>query len=129
MPENTPRKRMSPKRRHHIFSEHCTGHNVAPCCLCGEPIHRTNDRWIIEHVRPLALLGKDTNTNCAPSHYLCGIAKTATEARTVAKAKRQARTAEIGQRAPRAFPESRRGFWKPKDAHYDWQLGRYVRDV
>ena len=128
MPQNTPRKRMSQKRRQAIFTEHCTAHNVAPCCVCGEPIHRRNDRWIVEHVRPLALLGKDTNPNCAPAHYLCGIAKTTREAPTIAKAKRQARTAEKHPRASRAFPESKRGFWKPENAFYDWRLRRYVTD-
>jgi hypothetical protein len=126
MPQNTPRGRMSQKRRHHIFTENCTAHDIAPCCVCGEPIYRRNDRWIVEHVRPLALLGKDTNTNCAPAHYLCGIAKTAREARTIAKAKRQAKTAAQSQCAPRAFPESKRGFWKPTGAVYDWKLERYV---
>lgn len=92
MIENTPRKRMSAKRRHHIFSEHCTAHHLAPCCVCGRLVHRHKDRWIIEHIRPLALLGDDFNTNCAPAHYECGIAKTAREARTIAKAKRQTGT-------------------------------------
>jgi hypothetical protein len=92
MTQNTPRKRMSAKRRHHIFSEHCTAHHVAPCCLCGKPIHRHRDRWIIEHIRALALLGDDINTNCGPAHYECGIEKSAREARIIAKAKRQART-------------------------------------
>jgi len=121
----TPRKRMSQKRRQAIFSEHCTAHNVAPCCVCGRPVHRHDDRWIVEHIRPLALLGDDINTNCAPAHYECGVAKTAKEARTVAKAKRQAKTAEKGQRAPRGLPESRRGFWKPENVFYDWKMRRY----
>ena len=76
MTANTPRQRMSQKRRHHIFSENCTGHNVAPCCNCGEPIHRYYDKWMIEHKRALGLLGPDTNTNCGPSHVDCGKVKT-----------------------------------------------------
>lgn len=128
MTQNTPRGRMSQKRRHHIFTEHCTAHDIAPCCVCGDPIHRRNDRWIVEHVRPLALLGKDTNTNCAPAHYLCGIAKTAREARAIAKAKRQAKTAGKAKRPSRCFPESRQGFWKPENAFYDWRRRRYVTD-
>jgi hypothetical protein len=100
MTQNTPRLRMSSKRRHHIFTEHCTAHNVAPCCVCGDPIHRHKDRWIVEHIRPLALLGDDSNPNCAPAHYLCGIAKTAREARIIAKAKRQAKTRQINKHFP-----------------------------
>ena len=125
MPEITPRNRMSSKRRHPIISDHCPGPNLAPCFICGAMIHRTNDRWTHAHVRALALLGKDTNTNCSPAHYLCGIAKTASEARTVAKAKRQARTAEIVQRPP--GHHAKRGFWKPNGAFFDWKIGRYVR--
>ena len=53
---NTPRASMSAKRRQAIFSEQCTAHNIAPCCLCGQPIHRHEDRWIIKHKRALALL-------------------------------------------------------------------------
>jgi hypothetical protein len=116
MPENTPRKRMSSKRRHHIFSEHCTGHNVAPCCICGEPIHRTDDRWIIEHVRALALLGRDVNTNCGPAHYDCAMVKTHTQdLPRIRKAKRQANRRT-----------SSRGFWKPEGVVYDWKRGRYT---
>jgi hypothetical protein len=70
---------MADKRRQHIFSENCTAHNVAPCCICGKPIHRHDDRWIVEHERALALLG-DVNTNCGPAHYDCAQVKTHTEA-------------------------------------------------
>ncbi|AMS39344.1 hypothetical protein [Aminobacter aminovorans] len=79
MTANTPRQRMNDKRRQHIFSENCTGHNVAPCCICSQPIHRHNDRWIVERKRALALLGKDVNNNCGPAHYDCARVKTHTE--------------------------------------------------
>lgn len=35
------------------------------------PIHRHNDRWIVEHKRALVLLGRDANTNCGPAQYDC----------------------------------------------------------
>jgi hypothetical protein len=116
---NTPRARMSAKRRQAIFTEHCTGHNVAPCCLCGEPIYRLTDRWIIEHKRALALLGPDVNTNCAPAHFACAQVKTHTQdLPRIRKAKRQA---DAGGRVERpAFP-------RPAGHAYDWRQRRYVR--
>ncbi|WP_406873279.1 hypothetical protein WHT83_06160 [Aminobacter sp. P9b] len=122
MTANTPRLRMTDKRRQHIFSENCTGHNVAPCCICGKPIHRHNDRWIVEHKRALALLGPDTNTNCGPAHYDCAQVKTHTEdLPRIRKAKRQQARHE-GTHKPS------RGFKRPDGLVYDWQKRRYVRE-
>lgn len=91
MSANTPRARMSEKRRQAIFTERTTAHNVAPCCICGRPVHRHDDRLIIEHIRALALCGRDVNTNCAPAHFMCAQIKTAKEdLPRIAKAKRQA---------------------------------------
>jgi hypothetical protein len=75
---NTPRARMSAKRRQAIFTEHATAHNVAvlPLRRAGAPSH---DRWIIEHKRALALLGPDVNTNCGPAHFRCAGTKTNTQ--------------------------------------------------
>lgn len=93
---------MSAKRRHHIFSERSTAHHVAPCCICGKPIHRHHDRWIIEHIRALGLLGRDTNANCAPAHYDCAQVKTATQdLPMIAKAKRQAERSANTKTLPR----------------------------
>ncbi|TPM25725.1 hypothetical protein [Mesorhizobium sp. B2-3-4] len=90
-PAPTPRRPMSQRRRQAIFSENCTAHNIAPCCLCGDPVHRHEDQWIIEHKRALGLLGPDINTNCAPAHAACGLKKTAEQdLPRIAKAKRQA---------------------------------------
>jgi hypothetical protein len=114
MTANTPRKRMSQKRRQAIFTEHATAHNIAPCCICGRPVHRWNDRWIVEHIRALGLLGRDVNTNCGPAHYECAQAKTHTEdLPRIAKAKRQ------------AVAGTRKGWWKPEGAVYDWSARRY----
>lgn len=120
MTENTPRGRMSPKRRHHIFSENCTGHNVAPCCICGQPVHRHNDAWIIEHKRALGLLGRDVNTNCGPAHAACASEKThKQDLPAIRKAKRQA---EAGNVRTKPFDTS---FGRPAGAKYDWMLRRY----
>lgn len=109
MTKPTPRERMSQKRRHHIFSERCTGHNVAPCITCGRPIHRHNDRWIIEHERALGLLGPDTNPNCGPAHYECGLEKTAQQdLPRIAKAKRQE---ALSLDMPKQM--GKRSFWAP----------------
>lgn len=119
MTANTPRQRMTEKRRQAIFTEHATAHNVAPCCVCGKPVHRRQDRWIIEHVRALALLGRDVNTNCAPAHFACGQEKThEQDLPRIRKAKRQ-------QTAGTKKPS--RSFRAPDGFKFDWSRGRYAR--
>jgi len=115
----TPRERMSQKRRQAIFTEHCTGHNIAPCCLCGRPIHRHADKWTVEHMRALGLLGRDVNTNCAPAHEECRRAKDRADLARIAKAKRQAN-------AGMKKEKSARGFQAPAGYSYDWRQRRYV---
>lgn len=111
MTANTPRARMSSKRRQAIFSENCTAHNVAPCCLCGEPIRRHEDRWIIEHKRALALLGRDVNTNCSPAHFKCAEVKTHTQdLPRIRKAKRQQAGHEGTKKPARRFGHRPAGF-------------------
>lgn len=127
MTENTPRGRMSQKRRHHIFSENCTGHNVAPCCICGRPVHRNDDEWIIEHKRALGLLGRDVNTNCGPAHLACAKEKThKQDLPAIRKAKRQAEAGRV-----RAMTEGcchgGNTFRRSAGMAYDWKRGRYVR--
>ena len=81
------RRKLSTKERLRLF----TLHNGL-CCLCGGKIDGTKERWIIEHVRPLALLGEDDDTNMKPSHELCSKAKTygkQGDLATIAKAKRR----------------------------------------
>ncbi|MER9574926.1 hypothetical protein NKI78_04635 [Mesorhizobium sp. M0400] len=119
MTANTPRARMSAKRRQAIFTEHCTGHNVAPCCLCGEPIHRHNDEWIIEHIRALGLLGPDVNTNCGPAHENCRRAKDKQDLARIAKAKRQALAGAKKEKPAR-------GFQAPAGYSYDWRRRQYA---
>ncbi|WP_108609381.1 hypothetical protein [Aminobacter sp. MSH1] len=126
---------MTEKRRQHIFSENCTGHNVAPCCICERLIHRHNDRWIVEHKRALALLGADTNTNCGPAHYECAQVKTHTEdLPRIRKAKRQQEAATpryvhdthtLEDMAP-PRPKKRQ-LTTPEGSSYDWKLRRYVK--
>jgi hypothetical protein len=117
-PTPTPRRPMSRKRRHAIFTEHATSHNVAPCCLCGQPIHRHHHRWIIEHKRALGLLGPDTNPNCAPAHEGCRRVKDKQDVGRIAKAKRQADAGAIPDKP---------AFARAADHAYDWRRRRYVR--
>ena len=115
----TPRQRMTAKRRQHIFSEHCTAHNVAPCCLCGEPVHRHDDKWIVEHKRALGLLGADTNSNCAPAHARCASVKTHTQdLPRIRKAKRQASAGARPVKKGRLAP--------PAGMAFDWKRRRYL---
>lgn len=116
----TPRRAMSKKRRQHIFSDHCTGHNIAPCCLCGRPIHRHNDQWTVEHIRALGLLGEDVNSNCAPAHEACRREKDKADLALIAKAKRAARAGAKKEKPAR-------GFQAPAGFKYDWRQRRYVR--
>lgn len=137
-PTPTPRMSMSQKRRQHIFSEHCTANNIAPCCICGEPIHRHNDQWTIEHLTALGLLGPDINTNCAPAHEACRRQKDKTDVARIAKAKRQAEAGtprhlhDTGHEgiAMMATPDTKkpaRGFQTPTGFGYDWRQRRYVK--
>lgn len=134
----TPRRPMSAKRRHAIFTEHCTGHHIAPCCLCGEPIHRRKDQWTIEHMRALGLMGQDVNTNCAPAHEACRREKDKADMARISKAKRQARAGTPRDMRDTYTPEGMammatpgtkkpaRGFQAPAGCKFDWRKRRYV---
>jgi hypothetical protein len=116
----TERKPMSQARRHAIFTERAIAHNLAPCCVCGGLVHRWKDRWIAEHVTALGIGGRDINTNVGVAHYECALAKTRDDMKAIAKAKRIKARHEGTQR------KSRRGFWRPANAVYDWNKQRYV---
>ena len=130
---------MSQKCRQHIFGEHCTANNIAPCCLCGQPIHRHNDQWTIEHLIALGLLGPDLNSNCAPAHEACRRQKDKIDVARIAKAKRQAEagmprnmrhTYSPQGMAIMTTPETKkpaRGFQAPAGVKYDWRQRRYVK--
>jgi hypothetical protein len=121
---------MSEKRRQAIFSENCTAHNIAPCCVCSLPVHRHNDRWIIEHKRALALLGPDTNTNCGPAHFACAQVKThQQDLPRIRKAKRQQEAGEAVRNRPAKLSGLPiRPFYVPAGVVYDWEQRRYVKN-
>lgn len=105
----TPRRAMSAKRRHHIFTERSTRHHIAPCCVCEKDVHRLNDRWIVEHLRALGMLGPDTNANCGVAHFECAQEKTSKQdLPNIAKAKRRIeRGMSSKSLAPRALYQPR----------------------
>jgi len=80
----TKRKAMSPTRRLRIWEAH-----GGQCCICQGKIDGVRERWIVEHVRPLALGGEDADTNCAPAHEACASSKTKADIAQISKAKRQ----------------------------------------
>ena len=80
----TKRKSMSRARRLRIWE---TGQGR--CVVCGLPIDGVRENWIVEHIRPLALGGEDTDKNCGPAHEHCARTKTENDVSMIAKAKRQ----------------------------------------
>jgi 5-methylcytosine-specific restriction enzyme A len=81
------RRSISTRERVRIFTK-----ADGMCCLCGGKIDGTKERWIIEHIRPLGLLGEDGGDNLAPAHERCAHAKThgpTGDIALIAKAKRR----------------------------------------
>ncbi len=80
----TKRKKFSPTHRLKIFEQH-----KGICALCSRKIH-PGEKFIIEHLRALALSGTNDGDNLAPVHVECAAAKTAKEdIPRISKAKRQ----------------------------------------
>ena len=115
--ETTPRKYLSASAKLKLYEKH-----KGVCVLCGGKII-PGDKWIVEHLRPLALGGTNEDGNLAPVHVACAAAKTfgkeGDNARS-AKSKRQ-KIAALGIKADaRKAGFSHRGFPKrnrePRDA-------------
>lgn len=68
--ETTPRKKFSANAKLRIFEKH-----KGTCVLCGVQII-PGSRWILEHMRPLALGGTNDESNLFPVHMECAAAKT-----------------------------------------------------
>lgn len=99
----TPRSRLSQRDRLAAW-ESTGGH----CCICGLKIDGTRERWIVEHIRPLALAGADDSGNRQPAHERCAAEKTRGDLASIAKAKR-VKARHINARPPskRPLPGSR----------------------
>jgi hypothetical protein len=94
--------------------------------VSGNPIHRHNDRWIIEHERALALLGLDTNTNCGPAHFTCAQVKThKRDWPRIRKAKRQ-QVKGTAEKFSAAEPKPRKAFTIPAGVVHDLKQRRYI---
>lgn len=82
----TKRKPLTPTQRLKLFEAH-----KGLCGLCGGQI-KAGDRWIVEHMRPLALGGTNDIDNLFPVHAACADTKTHGsngDTSRIAKAKRQ----------------------------------------
>lgn len=66
----TPRKHLSPTARLRLFEAH-----KGICGICGREI-RSGEKWVVEHMRPLALGGTNEPDNLRPVHTACADAKT-----------------------------------------------------
>ena len=82
------------------------------CHICGCKIH-VGEKWDVEHVQPLSMLGADGGDNLKPAHKSCHAGKTAAEAPVRAKVMR-IRSKHLGIRKPSKFATSRDGKWKQK---------------
>ena len=83
----TPRKPLTPTQRLKLFEAH-----KGICVLCNKEI-KSGEKWIDEHIRPLALGGSNDLENRRPVHVVCAAVKTPNDLAAIAKAKRQKRAA------------------------------------
>ena len=79
----TSRRSLSPMRRLKIF-ERAQG----KCHICYCRI-QPGQKWEAEHIVPLALDGKDDESNLAPVHEFCHALKTKADVADIARAKRR----------------------------------------
>lgn len=107
----TPRRSMSPTRRLRIWER-----DGGVCCICSLKIDGVREKWGIEHKRPLALGGPDTDENCGPAHERCMATKTKADNASWTKAKR-AKAKHIGIKPRSSFPK------KPPGYQWDWSKG------
>ena len=77
----TKRKNMTPRLRLKVWEAH-----KGMCILCKSKIDGVRERWILEHEIPLALGGKDDESNMGPAHEGCALVKTFGKSGDIAKA-------------------------------------------
>ena len=102
----TARRSLSPMQRLKVF-EAAGGR----CHLCELRI-QVGQPWDVEHVRPLALLGDDDQSNMRPAHKDCHAIKTKADAASWSKAKRM-KAKHLGIKKPG-------GFRKPPPGYNAW---------
>lgn len=107
---NIPRKPLTTLQRAQLFVEH-----EGVCVICHRKIDGVRERWIDEHITPLARGGTNDWSNRGPAHERCARDKTRIDNSGAAKDKRVF-AKHIGARAPkgRPLPGSRASGWKRK---------------
>ena len=108
----TKRKNMTPRLRLKVWEAH-----KGMCAICGGKIDGVGERWILEHMRPLALGGADDESNMAPVHEGCALAKTFGKSGDIAKAAKAKRvkTKHLGlKKSKNPLPGGKGSKWKKK---------------
>jgi len=82
----TNRKSLTPGQRLKLWEQH-----KGICVICELPIDGVREKWIDEHIKPLAEGGTNDMDNRGPAHVLCAKAKTGEDAKRLAKARRTKR--------------------------------------
>jgi len=103
----TPRKSLTAKQRHKMFID-----RSGKCCVCGGKVDGVKDRWIDEHLVPLADGGTNDLDNRGIAHETCARSKTSKEATDRAKHRSAAQRHFGAKRA--TMPGSRNSPWKKK---------------
>lgn len=108
----TKRKNMTPRMRLKVWEDH-----KGICKLCGGKIDGVRERWIVEHIIPLALGGEDAESNMAPAHEGCALAKTFGKSGDIAKAAKakRAKSKHLGiKKSKNPLPGGKGSKWKKK---------------
>ena len=108
----TKRKNMTPRLRLKIWEAH-----KGICVLCNSKIDGVRERWIVEHIMPLALGGEDAEANMGPAHDACAIKKTFGRTGDIAKAAKAKRvkSKHLGiKKSKNPLPSGKGSKWKKK---------------
>lgn len=108
----TKRKNMTPRLRLKVWEAH-----KGMCAICGGKIDGVRERWVLEHMRPLALGGADDESNMAPVHEGCALAKTFGKSGDIAKAAKakRAKSKHLGIKTSKnPLPGGKGSKWKRK---------------
>ena len=108
----TKRKAMTPRLRLKVWEAH-----RGMCVLCKGKIDGVRERWIIEHITPLALGGEDTDNNMGPAHEACALKKTFGRTGDLAKAAKAKRvkSRHLGiKKSKNPLPGGKGSKWKKK---------------
>ncbi len=112
------RRPLTSLRRLKLFEAH-----GGVCHICEIRIHgERGEKWDVEHVIPIAMGGKDDESNMRPAHVDCHAGKSKVDARNLAKVNRQ-RAKHFGAWKPSGFRKMPEGY------KWDWRLQRAVKEA